>query len=165
VRSILVYPSSFRVPDPEGHEEASDGIFSGQTMPQGPVLLSWDQVLEEGRDPSLGRNVVIHEFAHQLDFLDGYHDGTLDWSGEAAERWTEVLNTAYRHLRRRVRERRRTFLGWYASTSKTEFFAVASERFFTRPLAFQRSQPQLYAMLAEAYRVDPGRWFRGKESG
>ncbi len=87
VRYILLYPSAFRV---QGEQWQDAGWMpmgaAGQAINAGPVILSWDTVLAEGRDPSAGGNIVIHEFAHQLDFIDGYAGGTLDLPGEQAQR-------------------------------------------------------------------------------
>jgi Mlc titration factor MtfA (ptsG expression regulator) len=160
VRSILVYPSSFMVPDGnEPDEKAWGGAVAGQAVGHGPVILAWDKVLAEGRDPSGGDNLVIHEFAHQLDYLDGYLEGTLGLVGAAAERWRTVLDAEYNRLRKDVRKGRNTFLGEYAATNKTEFFAVASERFFTLPAPLRRHHPSLYESLVEGYGIDPGKWF------
>jgi Mlc titration factor MtfA (ptsG expression regulator) len=165
VRTVLVYPSSFLVPDAEElGEEATGWVVAGQAVPQGPVILAWDTVLAEGRDPSAGHNLVIHEFAHQLDLSDGYLEGTLDLVGEPAERWGAVLAAEYNRLRRDVRRGRDTFLGGDAATSKTEFFAVASERFFTRPVQLRRYHPLLYELLVDGYGLDPSMWFADKET-
>jgi Mlc titration factor MtfA (ptsG expression regulator) len=160
VPSILIYPSAFQVTD-EAWEEAGwlPLPAGGQAVYRGPVILAWDAVLADGRDPSLGRNLVIHEFAHQLDFVDGCADGTLALGGEAAERWQEVLTAEYDRLRRHVRHGRDTFLGDYAATNMTEFFAVASERFFTQPAKLRHYHPALYDVLEETYAVDPAEWF------
>jgi Mlc titration factor MtfA (ptsG expression regulator) len=160
VQSILIYPSAFQVTD-EALEDAGrlPLAASGQAVYRGPVILAWDAVLADGRDPSLGRNLIIHEFAHQLDFVDGCADGTLALEGEALERWQEVLTAEYDRLRRHVRHGRNTFLGDYAATNKTEFFAVASERFFTQPAKLRHYHPALYEVLDETYAVDPGEWF------
>jgi Mlc titration factor MtfA (ptsG expression regulator) len=160
VPSILIYPSGFLATD-EAMEEAGwlPMAAAGQAVYRGPVILAWDAVLAEGRDPSRGRNIVIHEFAHQLDFVDGCADGTLDLEGERAERWSEVLTAEYDRLRRHVRQGRDTFLGDYAATNKSEFFAVASERFFARPAKLRHYHPALYEALRENYAVDPEEWF------
>jgi Mlc titration factor MtfA (ptsG expression regulator) len=161
VPSILVYPTGFQITD-EHLQEAGwlPMAAGGQAVYRGPVILAWDAVLAEGRDPSLGRNIVIHEFAHQLDFLDGCADGTLDLAGEQAERWYDVLTAEYGRLRRVVRKGRNTFLGDYAATNKTEFFAVASERFFTQPAKLRHYHPSLYGVLEETFAVDPAEWFQ-----
>lgn len=163
VRTILVYPSAFRTVDERSQEEGwLPTAAGGQAIQRGPVILSWDTVLAEGRDPSAGTHLVIHEFAHQLDFMDGYADGTLDFVGEQAERWREVFAAEYDNLRREVRKGHDTFLGDYAATNKSEFFAVASERFFTQPAKLRHFHPALYEMLALAYAVDPQKWFGAK---
>jgi hypothetical protein len=156
VRTILVYSSSFVVP--------TGRVVSGQAVFHGPVILAWDTVLAEGQDPSAGHNLVIHEFAHQLDMLDGYAEGTLDLVGEPAKRWGAVLAAEYTRLRRDVRKGRDTFLGDYAATDKTEFFAVASERFFTRPMQLRRYHPSLYESLVRGFGIDPRMWFVNKKS-
>jgi Mlc titration factor MtfA (ptsG expression regulator) len=160
VRSILIYPSAFQLVDERWQDAGWLPVgASGQSVHRGPVILSWDAVLAEGRDPSSGRNIVIHEFAHQLDFIDGYADGTLDLPGELAERWQELLTAEYDRLRQEIRQGRDTFLGDYAATNKTEFLATASERFFTQPEKLRHKHPELYDMLKIAYAVNPARWF------
>jgi hypothetical protein len=154
VRSILVYPSAFKVID-EDHPPIP---ALGLAVPHGPVLLAWDVALEEARDSSSGRNVVIHEFAHQLDFLHGNSDGTLDLDGQG-ERWRHVVTEEYRRLRRLTREGRETFLGDYAASSQLEFFASISETFFTQPRALKHYHPSLYSVFAETYAVDTEAWF------
>jgi Mlc titration factor MtfA (ptsG expression regulator) len=95
--------------------------------------------------------------------LDGYLEGTLDLVGEPAERWGAVLAAEYTRLRRDVRKGRDTFLGEYAATNKTEFFAVASERFFTQPAQLRRYHPSLYESLVNGYGIDPCTWFADKK--
>jgi Mlc titration factor MtfA (ptsG expression regulator) len=160
VRTILIYPSTFKVVDEQWQEEGwLPMIAGGQSVRRGPVILSWDAALAEGRDPSKGANLVIHEFAHQLDFADGYAEGTLDLPGEDAERWEEVLDDEYHWLVNEVRRGHPTYLGEYAATNKSELFATASERFFTQPRKLRHYHPALYDMLKVAYALNPARWF------
>lgn len=149
VPTILVYPSGFASPEPA----------LGQTMYRGPVILAWDAVLEEGRDPSHGWNVVIHEFAHQLDALDGDINGIPELADE--KRWWTVVTAEMHRMRRALRKGRPTFLGDYAGTNEAELFAVASERFFTVPNDLQHHHPDLFAVLADYYALDPRQWFQG----
>jgi Mlc titration factor MtfA (ptsG expression regulator) len=157
VLTVLVYPSAFR--------EADDGKgsrigWAGQTMYRGPVIVAWDAALGDGRDCSLGHNVVIHEFAHQLDYLDGGINGTPDLGSDGeAEDWARIMTAEYTRLLRDLRKGRETFLGEYAATNETEFFSVASERFFTRPHRLRRYHRSLYELLRGYYQVDPGEWF------
>jgi MtfA peptidase len=163
VQTILIYPSAFKVTDEQWQDAGWAPMpAQGQAIYGGPVILAWDAVLAEARDPSRGHNIVIHEFAHHLDFMDGSADGTLDLEGEQAERWHEVTTAEYDTLCRKVRKGRDTFIGDYAATSRTEFFAVASERFFTRPAALRHYHPALYEVLAETYALDPAQWFAEK---
>jgi Mlc titration factor MtfA (ptsG expression regulator) len=165
VLSILVYLSSFAIshegwPDEKGKREA----LAGQAVYRGPVILAWDAVIAEARDPATGRNVVIHEFAHQLDFLDDTINGTPDLgSSQQARRWQEVMTIEYSRLQRAIRKGHKTYLGDYAARNETEFFAVASERFFTQPGRLRHYHAALYEVLGEYYRVEPVRWFAGRE--
>ncbi len=164
VRYILLYPSAFRIEDERWQEQGLSPFGAGgQAVYAGPVILAWDRVVAQGRDPSAGGNLVIHEFAHQLDFIDGYAGGTLDLPGEDEQRWQSVLTAEYNRLCRAVRHGHETFLGDYAATNKTEFFATASERFFTQPAKLRHYHPQLYRMLRRAYAVHPERWFARAE--
>jgi Mlc titration factor MtfA (ptsG expression regulator) len=162
VMSILVYPST--VVPPEYHPgvfenvggpvEASVPIL-GQAFAQGPIILVWDSVLHGARHPEQGHNVVYHEFAHKLDMLDGAANGTplLD-SNQFAE-WVTVCSSEYLRLRRLAEKGHKTFLDAYGATNEAEFFAVATEEFFDRPIALQKHAPDLYRVLSAYYRQDP----------
>jgi Mlc titration factor MtfA (ptsG expression regulator) len=163
VQSILVYPSTVVPP------ERRPGIFEivsspvapplpilGQAFAQGPVILVWDSVLHGSRHPEQGHNVVYHEFAHKLDMLDGAADGTPLIAGRAQfADWVAVCSFEFLRLRRLVEEGQETFLDDYGATSEAEFFAVATEEFFDRPLALQKNAPDLYRVLGAYYRQDP----------
>lgn len=161
VTSVLIYPSTFLIPHGEWMDDFEGAqAAAGQAVYRGPVILAWDAVQAEGQDPQSGNNVVIHEFAHQLDFLDGSMNGTPELVREdLAERWHDVMTSEYARLLRANRKRRDTFLGDQAAWNETEFFAVASERFFTLPEHLRHFHPRLYEVLADYYGVDPIRWF------
>lgn len=164
VESILVYPST--VVPPERHPgffERVDGPVEtsvpllGQAFNQGgPVILVWDAVLHDARHPEQGHNVVYHEFAHKIDMLDGAADGTppLADRDQFAE-WVAVCSSEFLRLRRLAEKGHKTFLDAYAAKNEAEFFAVATETFFDRPLALQRHAPDLYGVLSAYYRQDP----------
>jgi MtfA peptidase len=157
VPTILVYPSGFRIPPDQGLGDNSAVI--GQAVYRGPVILAWDEILAQGRDPSLGENVVIHEFAHQLDYLDGYAGGTPELGDpQRIEHWDQVMARAYENHLQDLRMDSDTLLGEYAGTNRTEFFAVVSERYFMVPRPLKRFYPELHALLASYYKVDPARW-------
>jgi Mlc titration factor MtfA (ptsG expression regulator) len=165
VLSILVYPSAFLLPrvDPLNEAEQRDAA-AGQAVYDGLVILAWDAALAEGRDPSEGHNLVIHEFAHQLDFADKFINGTPPLrDGEQAARWWDIMTAEYTRLLRHLDRGYETFLGEHAGSDEAEFFAVTSERFFTRPARLRHYHPSLYDILAEYYGVEPIRWFPGGE--
>ena len=120
----------------------------------GPIMMVWSSVRREAANPRRGRDVVLHEFAHKLDMLDGTLDGTppLDDAARRA-RWVEVL---HRRVLRRARRHGGAVLRAYAGTNPGEFFAVATEAFFTRPAAMLRDKPDLYDVLARLLPPGPG---------
>jgi Mlc titration factor MtfA (ptsG expression regulator) len=167
VDSVVVYPSSFRTPVAEDgweDDELSDTVLAGQAVYRGPVILSWDEVLPEGRDPDAGYNVVVHEFAHQLDFLDNLVNGTPPLGDRELEaRWRYVMTVAYEDHRRAVNKgEEETFFDEHAADNETEFFADATEAFFCRPEDMQDMYLEVYKLFAAYYRVDPVKWFAGR---
>jgi Mlc titration factor MtfA (ptsG expression regulator) len=162
VHTILVYPSGFRSPEgwagPDGVVRPDTGLL-GQAWYRGPVILAWDSVLAGGRDAQ-GRNVVLHEFAHQLDFLDGLMDGTPPLhSREQYRRWQQVMTAEYARLVAEAEHGRPRVLDAYGATDPAEFFAVATECFFEKPVPLRQQHPQLYDVLRDYYRQDPVRRF------
>jgi MtfA peptidase len=163
VESILVYPSAVVRPEhqPGVFERADAPVEAavpllGEAFARGPVILVWDAVLHGARHPEQGHNVVYHEFAHQLDMLDGAADGTPPLPDrEQLAKWVEICSREFQRLRRLADEGHKTFLDSYGATNEAEFFAVATEEFFDRPLALQTHSPDLYRLLGEYYRQDP----------
>ena len=159
VMSILVYPTGFRSPEgwqrPDGVIDLSIGAL-GQAWYDGPVVLAWDSVLDGGRDPRDGLNVVLHEFAHQLDYLDGVADGTppLRRKGDYA-RWQEVMTREFERLKAEGGHGTPRVLEAYGATNHAEFFAVATEAFFEKSREMCARHPELYAVLSEYYGQDP----------
>ena len=122
----------------------------GHTSSRGPVFIAWDAV-ERDLAGQFGSNVILHEFAHKLDATDGLMDGTprLD-SEEQLQEWVRVCTDELAALRRGER----SALRGYAATNPSEFFAVATEMFFERPVALLEVKPDLYRVLAGFYRQD-----------
>ncbi len=160
VLSVLVYPHGYRAPTPEfvnpGMVVDASSDRLGESHYRGPVILSWEDVLEDGRYPQGGKNLVFHEFAHQLDMLDGVVNGAPPLQGrEAVKRWQEVMTAEYERLVRESQHGRATLLDQYGTTNEGEFFAVATECFFDRPVQMAHRHPQLYELLRDYYRQDP----------
>ncbi|MBC8070800.1 MAG: zinc-dependent peptidase [Deltaproteobacteria bacterium] len=162
VESIVVYPDTVVAPPPRA------GFFTvaraptetgmpvlGQAMHRGPVVLVWNAVRRDSANAKDGHNVVMHEFAHKLDMLDGGADGVPPLADDATyNRWIEVFTQEYEALKRDSERGRRTWLGDYALTNGAEFFAVATEHFFEKPRGMQRDHAALYELLRDFYRQD-----------
>jgi MtfA peptidase len=130
-------------------------VLAGESWGQGQVILAWDEVVRGAADPADGQNVVLHEFAHQIDQDSGAADGRPWRPGAAARRrWDRVMGDALDRLRREPSE----LIDPYGASDPAEFFAVVSEVFFERPAELAAEAPAVYAELAGFYRVDPASW-------
>jgi Mlc titration factor MtfA (ptsG expression regulator) len=161
VRTILVYPEAYLLPGPHRH---ADGLVHDGPLPAageawrqgGMIVLSWADVRKGGTDSTDGRNVVFHEFAHQLDMLDGHAGGMPPLPNRASERqWHEVVSEEFARLKDAEIHGRVTLLDQYGATNEAEFFAVATECFFERPVEMARAYPRLFELLRDFYRRDP----------
>jgi Mlc titration factor MtfA (ptsG expression regulator) len=159
--SILIYPSAY-VAEQERNQggvhvrEAS--VRLGESWVRGVVVLAWESIQQDAA--ALGRgNVVLHEFAHQLDQEDGAGDGApiLAHRSDYAA-WHRIFSEEYDHLQHGVRHHQRDVIDPYGATNPAEFFAVATETFFTKAEAMQRHHPALYEALRNYYRLDPALW-------
>ena len=159
VDAIVVYPSAYRVPT-EQHEGAvvlhEDQARLGESWQRGLVVLAWDHVLSGAAEPRDGQNVVLHEFAHQLDGESGDMNGTPELHARARyTSWAHVLGTEFEELSRRLHAGRSSDIDPYGATNPAEFFAVLTEMFFEKPRALKRRHADLYAELADFYKQDP----------
>ena len=128
--------------------------MTGESWERGPVILSWADAQEGGR--GTGYNVVIHEFAHKLDMLNGEANGFPPLHAEMnREQWSSAFSEAYEAFCRRVDRDCELEIDEYAAESPAEFFAVMSEAFFESPQTVRKSFPAVYAQLAQFYRQDP----------
>ena len=135
-------------------------MLYGESWETGSVILSWDNTLAGGRNDDDGMNVVIHEFAHQIDQYDGIADGVPKLpTREDYARWASVMELHYRELKEASKTRDpEPFLDPYGATDPCEFFAVATESFFEDPLDLEYEHPELYEELAKFYGLDPAGW-------
>jgi Mlc titration factor MtfA (ptsG expression regulator) len=159
LRQILIYPDAFVVhrerPLGDGLVHEQRRALTGESWAQGQVILSWAEVLAGAADPTDGRNVVLHEFAHQVDQDTGVADGR-PWRPNAAlrRRWAAVMSAAFE----RLRQEPSALIDAYGSGDPAEFFAVVTEVFFERPQALATEAPAVYRELAELYRLHPLNW-------
>ena len=163
LRQILVYPDPFLVDkvhaDGSGVLQDRRQVLAGESWSIGQVVLSWEDVLEGAETADDGHNVVIHEFAHQLDQENGRANGAPPMAGHGRRaRWSRVLGDEFDALRSSVAEGRPSLFGSYGASDPAEFFAVISEVFFEQPAEMAASHAALYRLLSEFYRVDPLSW-------
>ncbi len=163
LRFIYVYPSAFyrrhSQVDQAGVHHESRQLLLGESWDYGKVILSWDDTLAGAADPQDGRNVVIHEFAHQLDHESGTTNGAPILAKVALyPNWAKVFQTEFANLQARLRTGIDSVIDPYGATNPAEFFAVTSEIFFERPKALAREHSELYQQLAQYYCVDPLNW-------
>ena len=160
---VLVYPGAFVVERLMPSTLGVPGILqeqrqalSGESWTQGQVILSWADVMEGAAIVDDGRNVVIHEFAHQLDQQKGYANGA-PWLGrrDRYPRWSHVMSEEFARLQQQASVGEASLFSHYGATSPAEFFAVVSEVFFEQPRSMAASHPALYDELRTLYRVDP----------
>ncbi|WP_036165750.1 zinc-dependent peptidase [Massilia sp. 9096] len=163
LRTILVYPGAFLVPrrqqDEAGVVSETRHDLLGESWSDGRVILSWEHVRRAGLPPEGTHNVVLHEFAHQLDSESGSNNGApYLGSAERYRSWSQTLSRDFELLRRDTYFGYRDVLDPYGATSPAEFFAVATETFFEQPHALAERHPELYHEFQKYYRVDPRAW-------
>lgn len=163
LKQILLYPGAFVVDRPHtgmaGVQSEQRRALAGESWAQGQVLLSWRDVLNGAADPADGHNVVIHEFAHQLDQAKGFANGAPALATRAAyARWSRVMQNEFNALHARLAHGEDGVIDAYGATDPAEFFAVTSELFFERPLALAHAHPMLYEQLSAYYRLQPLSW-------
>ena len=156
--SIVVYPHAWRTQKREragGVVLESESVNLGESWSKDLVVLAWDRAKSDGRNPADGHNVVLHEFAHQLDAEDGAVDGAPALDRKHYGPWAKVLGAEFEELRAMVDAGERSDLDAYGATNAPEFFAVVTEEFFEQPDQMARNHPQLYRQLALFFRQDP----------
>jgi len=163
LQQILLYPAAFIVhghsPDAAGVMHEQRRVLSGESWGQGKVILSWADTLDGAANPSDGRNVVIHEFAHQLDQEKGLATGAplLERSCDY-QQWSGVMAAEFSALQQQAATGASSLFDYYGATNPAEFFAVISEVFFEQPQQLAQLHPALYQQLSQFYRLNPLSW-------
>lgn len=156
LRSVLIYPDAYHA-----HEDAASSgeVRLGESWGTGSVILAWQSVVQGARNMEDGRNVVLHEFAHQLDQADGDADGLprLKRRGDY-RRWAQAFTQSYDLLCDRVNRGQKTVMDPYGATNPAEFFAVATETFFEKPRQLREDHEGVYEELKNFYGLDPLEW-------
>jgi Mlc titration factor MtfA (ptsG expression regulator) len=157
VQTVLVYPGGFiarhEYQDEAGVVHVERAALSGEAWEHGPVILSWEGVAAES---PAGVNLVVHEFAHKLDMLNGAANGLPPLhEGMSVRQWSADFNAAYARLVAEAERGGVMLLDAYAAQDPAECFAVLSEVFFAAPGLLQSSYPEVYGQLRLFYRQDP----------
>jgi hypothetical protein len=162
LKAIYVYPAAFVVNTKQslgGYVLEEKVARRGESWEQGIVVLSWADIQHDLAHWHDGNNVVLHEFAHQLDQEDGRTDGVPLLEHQADRiTWAQVFSQAYLALQRDVKRGAKTVMDEYGATNPAECFAVATETFFEKAASMQCHHPELYAVLQRYYRLDPVSW-------
>jgi len=163
IRWIYLYPSEFvvrhSVKDAAGVVSTKKGVLAGEAWNNGRIILSWDSTQRGVYDFNDGANVVLHEFAHQLDAESGSMNGApLLRSRGAYGSWATVLSRDFSDLKEHAYFGRKTVLDTYGTTNPAEFFAVATESFFEEPESLASEYSELFEELKKYYQVDPREW-------
>jgi Mlc titration factor MtfA (ptsG expression regulator) len=181
--SIVVYPGEFLVPrsiaDEDGVVHEYVEPITGEAWEGGPLLLSWEDAQQHTTESGSPYSVVIHEFVHKIDLLDGAADGVPPFASALhanldPRRWNAVLADTFERFLAELElieselpaevdpdtdeaDPYYAHLPFdpYAAQDEAEFFAVTSEAFFVAPAALQRAFPEWYAMLSAFFRQDP----------
>jgi len=161
LHSIYVYPTTFRARhearDAAGLVTSGTRTLLGESWSNGKVILAWDDVARGVRNFHVGHNVVLHEFAHQLDHESGTTNGAPLLASKAAYRsWAQVFRREFEALKRH--HGIHGVIDRYGATDPAEFFAVATEAFFEEPEQLHRYHRELFEQLQSYYRLDPREW-------
>lgn len=161
--SILVYPSTFvatrEVANELGLVSTNHIAMLGESWSQGKVVLAWDNVQKGVLNLQDGHNVVLHEFAHQLDHESGSTNGAPVLSTRGAYKsWAHVFSEEFEELQKDAVRGRHSLMDQYGATNPAEFFAVATETFFERPKQMAAYHQELYQLLKDYYKLDPRDW-------
>lgn len=162
LRTVLIYPDAFKSKEKE-HDgyvvTERETVRTGESWSRGPVVLSWAHTEQGAMNDKDGHNVVLHEFAHQIDDLSGHTDGApILNGGQSFAVWERVFINAYERHVQNVERGQKTVLDDYGAERLEEFFAVAVEVFFERPMALKREESEVYEQLSELFRLDPLTW-------
>lgn len=161
ITTVLVYPAAVAHTTTEHLgggivEERELGAAGLATGRLGAIILAWDSVTRGLSEPGDAHDVILHEFAHELDYQDRTFDGTPVLGSHAAYRaWGRAMQAEFEAHQTAVDSGTRTVIDAYGATNPAEFFAVLTEHFFERPVELRERHPALYAALREFYRQDP----------
>ena len=161
--TILVYPQVYRARVEARHsgltigtELAGEFYRAGETIYRGPVILNQRDIRSGVRGKNEGHHLVVHEFAHQLDMINGPSaDGMPPLPGNIDESaWLRALQAELEVAQEYVGKGYPILIDDYGLTQISEFFAVSSELYFQRPQELAEYHPNVYQLLRQFYVTD-----------
>lgn len=160
--TILVYPDTYQVAVSQQEGAVQSHVQQsrlGESWHRGPVVLTWENILNGAKEDKDGHNVVMHEFAHKLDEENVAMDGLPVLSSSSAyKHWAHVLTKEYQLRQQKLLDNKKDVIDSYGASSPAEFFAVVTETFFERPKKLQQLHPELYKEFERYYMLDPTEW-------
>ncbi len=163
LQTILVYPNAFiknqQAINNDGVQYTQKQVLTGESWGFGKIVLSWQDTVVGADIPDDGHNVVIHEFAHQLDQENGAANGApILGKDQNYESWSNAFINEFQRLQQQARVGAKSLFDYYGTTNPAEFFAVACEVFFEKSHQFHHESPVLYQQLQQYFQVDPVNW-------
>ena len=152
---ILIYADSY-------YSTITRKYHLGEVNMNGIIVLSWKSFKEGFEDPSDGRNLGLHEMAHALRLINivdndeyDFYDREImgEFEKEAVSESLKVKNSP----------EKLSFFRDYYIPNLNEFFSVAVECFFEKPLEFKRYSSKLYMLLTRILKLDPLLLYNSKE--
>ncbi len=156
--TVIIYPTGFApervIRDEYGVEHHVQSSLAGEAWLRGPVVLAWDETEHAGIID--GHNLVIHEFAHKLDMLNGDANGFPPLHAQMnSVAWAEAFTAGFEDIQNNCNRGKNIGIDCYGATSPAEYFAVLSEVFFERPGVVQQHSAAVYEQLRQYYGQDP----------
>ncbi|MEO0843628.1 MAG: M90 family metallopeptidase [Cyanobacteria bacterium J06643_5] len=163
LRSILIYPTAYFTKETTFSGkyvvEEKPVVRLGESWSKDQLILSWQHIKQDTLNWKDGQNIILHEFAHQLDQEEGKVEGVpILKSNSDYSNWSKVMTQEYKQLCEDVEQGRETVMYGYGATRPAEFFSVATETFFEKPQQLQKKHPELYQLFQNYYQLDPIQW-------
>ncbi|QSH40820.1 zinc-dependent peptidase [Lentisphaerota bacterium ZTH] len=167
LNSVLVYPDAYVSPKGMSKIGSNQIIIDtesarlGESWLHGDLIVSWKQIENEAFNENSHSNVILHEFAHQIDQMNGAADCMPPLNNrEDFEEWERTVPREFADLQRRTEFGIPDVIDRYGASNPAEFFAVTTETFFCRPIDLRHHRPELYSQFRNFYRLDPGSWIK-----
>ena len=164
---IIIYPDTFVIrreeTDDIGVVHNTRRTLAGESWQRGPLILSWADSMSGAGAADIASNVILHEFAHKIDMLNGAANGMPPLHANMVrEAWTTSLAQAFADMKKRIEQGDDIAIDSYAAEDPAEFFAVISEVFFEQPRQLYKNYHRVYQQLCLFYRQDPIQRVRDK---